>query len=174
MKRTSNSVADQIDDLIPPPASRRTRLLVGLVCLTAAISVGIYVSGFRDDSSESAVEEVLNVGFLNPLEGVLEHEVSGCSYPPSGNELWHFSVVISVEADVETTVAVLRPSVDVINADRDPALVQQFAGNPRKGWNGQLFKVDGGTRIELVRNSVRSDDVPVGWFERCDLTTSGE
>jgi hypothetical protein len=60
----------------------------------------------------------------------------------------------------------------VIVDDRTPILVQQYRGQPNRGWNGGIADADGGSIVTVVKNNIATSDrsIPIGWQSICPET----
>ncbi len=119
------------------------------------------------------VEKQLRDGYLQPLEdgGLTFEVVEVCHYSREEDEPWHLGVSLAVDASPERVAEVLSQTVGVLLTDRDPMVVQQYEGEPAKGWDGAI--ADGGdtTTVGLVKNNVvvEADQLSVGWLQECEL-----
>jgi hypothetical protein len=153
---------------------RRRRFIVLVVALALVVVFVVLAVRARDGSASSAgSERQLRSGFLEPIAaaGISTEVVEACHYlRRTPGEPWHFSVRIIVAAPQSEVVEALRAKTRVVIHDNgDQQVVQQFPGQPSRGWNGILAPSGSGTRLELVKNNVHTSDtsIGVGWLPVC-------
>jgi hypothetical protein len=154
---------------------------VAVLALVAAFAV--VLNGRPSSRSVAASERQLREGYLEPLTeaGLAVDVLDACHYtryspqeklaPDQG---WHFSVKIAVAGSPDAVARVLREQTGaVVLDDRSPILVQQYLGQPNRGWNGGIADADGGSIVALVKNNIATSDpsIPIGWRSICPETT---
>ncbi len=138
-------------------------LLAGVIAVASACS---------SDDSLSASEAQFEEAFLQPLVAAgLDYSVEEvCHYERQNSGApWHLQVRVSVEADPNEVADALVATVDIIERDRDPMILQQYAGEPNRGWDGVLESETGDTALGLTKHHVDvGGDLPsVGWLPVC-------
>ncbi len=161
------------------PHLRRTRALVALAAV-ALVALTVFVLNDRPSSrSVSASERQLREGYLEPLTeaGLAIEVLDACHYyrfeAPDPERDWHLSVKIAVSDSPDTVAQLLRQKTGaVIVDDRTPILVQQYRGQPNRGWNGTIADADGGSIVTVVKNNVATSErsIPIGWQSICPET----
>ena len=158
------------------PRLRRT--LVALTVFLAAVTVLVLTSR-HPSRSVAASERQLREGYLEPLgkAGLAIEVLDTCHYyrfsAPDPEKDWHFSVKIAVSASPHTVAQVLRHKTGaVITDDRTAIGVQQYRGEPNRGWNGGIADANGGTIVSLVKNNIATSErsIPIGWQSICPET----
>jgi hypothetical protein len=116
----------------------------------------------------------LRSGFLAPLaaSGISVDVLQACHYlRRSPDEAWHFSVEVAAAAPASEVADALRSKTHVVIGQDDgyQQIVQQFKGQPDRGWNGILTQSGSGARLALVKNNVHTNDrsIGVGWLRVC-------
>jgi hypothetical protein len=152
--------------------SRRTTAVIVL----AALALGFFVvaRGRVSGASSAGSERQLRSGFLEPLadSGISIDVLQACHYlRRSPDEAWHFSVEIAAAAPPSQVADALRSKTHVVIGQDDgyQQIVQQFRGQPNRGWNGILTESGSGARLALVKNNVQTNDasIGVGWLRVC-------
>jgi hypothetical protein len=156
----------------PVTQTRRNRrsLVVGGAIVTA-VAVFFVVSRSPSSRSVAGSERQLRSGFLSPLRdaGLSTEVVDACHYErQAADEPWHLAVKFAVDASLPEVVRVLDEQVVVV-ADRDQPIVQQYKGQPQRGWNGIVTTSGNRTLVELVKNNVHTSDSSIGvaWLPVC-------
>lgn len=140
---------------------------LGLLTILAATA-----SACSNDATLSASEAQFDEAFIQPLEAAgLDYSVQEvCHYARENpGEAWHLQIRVDVDADPDEVANALAATVDVIERDRDPMIVQQYAGEPGRGWDGVLESDGGGTGLGVAKNNVDvgGDRPAVGWLTVC-------
>ncbi len=140
-------------------------LVLGVVWL------GVLASCSSDDSV-SASEAQFELAFIEPLEAAgLDYTVDEvCHYErEESEEPWHLQISVAVDAGPGEVADALTSTIDVIQRDRSPMGLQQYEGEPGRGWNGVLEPRGEGTILGVTRNNVEVDGTrpPVGWLPVC-------
>jgi hypothetical protein len=163
---------------------RRSRALVALT-VVALVAVTVLMLNDRSSSrSVTASERQLRSGYLEPLTeaGLAVEVLDACHYSryspdendaPGPEDAWHFSVKIAVSESPNTVARLLRQKTGaVIVDDRTPIGVQQYRGEPNRGWNGGIAAADGGSIVTLVKNNIATSErsIPIGWQSICPET----
>jgi hypothetical protein len=148
---------------------RRKRWYVGFALV--AVVILLVLRGGSGGASVAGSERQLRSGFLHPLEraGLSVDVLDACHYDRrSPREPWHLSTTIAVAASVPQVVNVLAAQVVVVD-DRDDPRIQQFKGEPSRGWNGVIRASGSQTLVFLVKNNVHTSDdsIGVGWLPVC-------
>ena len=124
--------------LRPAPGSVATLLLL-------VLTTGL-VAACADDSSVDDSEAQLEEGYLVPLEAAgLSYTVDEvCHYERrTADEPWHLQVTMTVDAVPADVAAAIEGQVGVVRRDRQPMVVQQYAGEPNRGWDGSIDLASG-------------------------------
>ncbi len=144
----------------------RTMVAVPIAVLLATVSCS---SGRDVSGSEAQFDEA----FLRPLDMAgLDYQIDEvCHYERRApGEPWHLQIAVSIDASPRVVARALAADVDIIRTDRDPMVLQQFAGRPGDGWDGSLEAQDQGTLLGVAKNNVAvdGDRPPIGWLPICD------
>ncbi|MCP4306111.1 MAG: hypothetical protein GY788_14775 [bacterium] len=136
--------------------------------------LGLLAAACGNEAGVDGAERQMEEAFLAPLAmaGLDFEVVSACHLGESEVEKWQFETVITISASSTTVTNALRNTVDVIREDREPMIVQQFAGQPGQGWDGVLETTTPDTStLGLTRSNVAvdSDRPSVAWMPICDL-----
>jgi hypothetical protein len=155
------------------------------VTVVALVAVTVVLLNDRPSSrSVTASERQLRAGYLEPLTeaGLAIEVLDACHYyryspdksgAPGPEDGWHFSVKIAVSESPDTVAQSLRQKTGaVIVDDRTPILVQQYRGQPNRGWNGTIADAEGGSIVTVVKNNIATSDrsIPIGWQSICAET----
>ena len=78
---------------------------------------------------------------------------------------------IAVDGSIAQVADTLSHHAQVV-ADRDQPVVQQYKGQPGRGWNGVIETLHGRTVVGLVKNNVHTNEqsIGVGWLQVCSGT----
>ncbi|HEX5614137.1 MAG TPA: hypothetical protein VFZ83_03185 [Acidimicrobiia bacterium] len=160
----------EIEEPLTSRRSMRVRV-VALVALVALAGGALMVPRQGSNTVETAEGQLQN-GFLQPLAdaGVATEVIRACHYERvSASDPWHLSVRVDTAASVADVVAVLRAQGAVVRDDRDAPIVQQYPGQPSRGWNGVVEPSATGSVLALVKNNVATDEASVapGWLPIC-------
>jgi hypothetical protein len=160
-------------------AYRRSRTLVALT-VVALVAVSVMALNHHPSSrSVGASERQLRTGFVEPLtkSGLATEVLDTCHYWRSSTQqvigpadAWHFSVKIAVSASPDAVARVLDQKTGaVITGDDSSFGIQQYRGDPQRGWNGGIAVADGGSVVALVKNNIATSErsVPIGWQPIC-------
>jgi hypothetical protein len=144
---------------------------LSLPLLAALLAV---VSGCSREDSVGVSETQFEDAFVRPLDASgLDYSVVGaCHYARQDvGEPWNFQIRVVVDADPNEVADALEATVDIIERDRSPMILQQYAGEPGRGWDGTLESHGEGTVLGVVKNNVTVDgDRPsVGWLPVCEF-----
>lgn len=160
-------------DLEEPVTSRRSMRVrvVALVALIALAGGSLALPRQGSNPVESAESQLRN-GFLQPLTdaGIATEVLSACHYDRvRATDAWHLAVRIQTAATVADAVAVLQAAGVVVRDDRAAPIVQQYPGQPNRGWNGAIEANDSGSVLALVKNNVATDEssITAGWLPVC-------
>jgi len=160
-------------DLEEPVTARRSMRVrvVALVALIALAGGALLVPRQGSNTVESSEGQLRN-GFLQPLTdaGIATEVIRACHYDRvSASDPWHLSVRIATEASAADVVAVLGAADVVVRDDRDAPIVQQYPGQPNRGWNGVVEPSATGSVLALVKNDVATDEASIapGWLPVC-------
>jgi hypothetical protein len=139
--------------------------------VVAVVAVVLVVERGPSSKSVAESERQLRSGFLQPLNdaGLTFEVLDACHYArTSQQDAWHLAVKIAVDASVPDVADTLAQHVVVV-ADRDQPVVQQFRGQPGRGWNGIIEAPQGRTLVELAKNNVHTSEasIGVGWMSVC-------
>ncbi len=146
------------------------------VTLTALVVGMALVASCGSEGGEPLAEQQLVDGFVTPLRdaGLAVEVVSTCHYParvyPPPAEPTKRTLVahLTVDAGSERVGEVLAGESMVVSAASDGVVLQQFPGQPRRGWSGGMDPGEGPVRIDLVKNGVdvtERDDL--AWMPVC-------
>ncbi len=94
-------------------------------------------SACSNDDTLSASEAQFDEAFIQPLEAAgLDYSVQEvCHYGrESPDEPLHLEIRVRVEADPDEVANALVATVDIIERDRDLMILQQYVGEPGRGW----------------------------------------
>lgn len=158
-----------------------TRVFVGLAVLALVAAFAIFLNGRGASRSVATSERQLREGYLKPLTeaGLAVEVLDACHYyrsspqesgAPAPEDGWHFSVKIAVADSPDAVARVFRQKTGVVVVDdRSPILLQQYRGQPSRGWNGTLEDADGGSVVTVVKNNIATSDrsIPIGWQSIC-------
>ena len=159
-------------DIPQREASRHATAIVP-IAVVALLALFYAVRAHPSSSSIAVSERQLRTGFLQPLAraDIPVRVLDACHYARrSPQEGWHLSMKMAATASQAAVIEALRKDTDaVIVDDREPPLVQQFPGQPNRGWNGTLTSSEAGTEISLVKNNVATSEgsIGVGWLPVC-------
>jgi hypothetical protein len=149
---------------------RRTTAVIAVVALCGLLYA---VRSFQSSASLAASEHQLRSGFLEPLgrSGISTEVLDACHYDRrSPQEAWHLSVKIATGASQTAVIEALRARTRaVVVDDRENPLIQQFPGQPNRGWDGTISTSTTGTLISLVKNNVHTNEgaIGIGWLPVC-------
>ena len=158
---------------------RRTRAVVALAAVGLVAVMALVMNNRPASRSVTASERQLREGYLEPLieAGLAVEVLDACHYsrddfvaPASPEADWHFSVRIAVSESPDTVAQFLREEIGaVIVDDRTPIEVQQYRGQPNRGWNGRIADADGESIVTVVKNNIATSDqdIPIGWQSIC-------
>jgi hypothetical protein len=123
----------------------------------------------------SASETQFEDAFIQPVEAAgLHYSVEQvCHYARDrSDEPWHLQITVVVDADPNEVADALAATVDIIERDRSPMILQQFAGEPGRGWDGVLERQGESTVLGVVKDNVdvEGDRPSVGWLPVCVFT----
>lgn len=152
----------------------RTSVATVAVVLSLALAFGFLLAGGSDDGLTGVheAEALLWDGVEAPLvdAGLVLEVTETCHLPRDHeDEPAHLVVEAVVEAPPAVVASVLRDQGAVVVDDREPMVVQQHAGSPSTGWNGQLAAGPGGSSVlGLTFNGVEPDLATFhAWLEVC-------
>lgn len=157
---------------------RRTRALVALAAVGLVAVIALVLNSCPSSRSVTASERQLREGYLEPLTeaGLAVEVLDACHYSrddfgaPAPEGGWHFSVRIAVSETPDTVAQFLREETGAVILDgRTPIVVQQYRGQPNRGWNGSIAGADGGSVVTVVKNNIATSDqdLPIGWQSIC-------
>ena len=131
----------------------------------------VLISASCSSTGEAKAEEQLLDGFVGPLaEAGLGVEVMRtCHYfPLSGPGKRTLAATITVDAEPNRVADILTAEDMVVRDDIDYVVIQQFSGQPSRGWSGG-FEPDGDhASINLVKNNVEvSGRLDLAWMPVC-------
>jgi hypothetical protein len=145
-------------------------ILLAIVIVGAVVVV---LRAGRDPKSMAASERQIRSGFVDPLvhSGLSVEVLDACHYDRSRGAAWHLSVKLAVAASPDVVTRALRATthVVIVHADTSSPGVQQYPGEPNRGWNGGYAVSGNRTLISLVKNNVHTSDssIPVAWMPIC-------
>ena len=153
----------------PQRATARQTTAVLLAVLLGIGLVAAITSRRVGTSSVPASERQLREGFLEPMSrsGVGFEVLDACHYDrPTPEYAWHLAVKIAAAAPIQDVAEALQRADVVVREER---ILQQFRGQPNKGWDGGIESRGDQTIISLVKNNVHTNDRSIGvaWLPIC-------
>jgi hypothetical protein len=147
----------------------RTTPVLLLVVLFGIGLVAAIASRHVASSSVPASERQLRRGFLEPMSrsGIGFEVLDACHYDrPTPEYAWHLAIKIAAAASIQDVAEALQNADVVVREER---IVQQFRGQPNKGWDGGIERRSNQTIISLVKNNVHANDRSIGvaWLPIC-------
>ena len=133
--------------------------------------VALLVASCSSTGGQAKAEEQLLGGFIDPLAGAgLAVEVTRtCHYlPRSGPGKRTLAATMAVDADAVRVADVLTAEDMVVEDRIDYVVIQQFRGQPSRGWSGGMEPHGDDVSIDVVKNDVDvSGRLDLAWMPVC-------